>query len=210
MNNLTYADALTEAKNNIELYERETTALLIACEKSFGIPPEGHADEKTWKFFADGRFVCPFFTPDYQEYMPRPHNFDELAEYVARGFFIEKDFTVSQLLFLKFSRKPNRLVFREDVDAFFEESFGITHEEAQKIVRDIRNPCREEQGKRELRDLCQKYAVSAKSENALYREILRTRPTYSKKSFACAYADYIYKLAYYQANYPDGYTSFCF
>ena len=140
--------------------KRTLRALIARCREKIGYAPADHYDEKTWELFAEGKFVCPFFEPAYKHKMPRPKNFDELTEYVANGFFVQPTFTVNMLCFLAFNRIENekRFRFREDLDAFFEETFSISHEEAQTIVRDIRNSGREEQGKRALHDLCVKKA----------------------------------------------------
>ena len=184
-------------------------ALIALCREKICYAPEHYQnDEKTWDLFGEGKFVCPFFEPDYKHRMPRPKNFDELTEYVANGFFVQPTFTVGMLCFLAFNRINNakRLPYRENVDAFFEETFSLSHEEAQKIIRDIRNPGREEQGKRELHELCVKKEVSQKSEDMLYREFLRTRPTITKYEVAVFAARQIYQIAYYQANYPEEYN----
>lgn len=183
------------------------TALVAQCEKELGIVPDGFDDEKTWELFSSGKYVCPFFDPEYRACLPRPNNIDELAEYVGRGFFIKQDFTVSMLCFSAFNgiKKENRLRFREDLDAFFESVFNIPHDEAQKILRDLRNPVREERGKQELHALCTDKELKPSTENILYQEIISTRPTLSKRPVAYAYAKLIYKIAYFQANYPEAY-----
>ena len=189
--------------------DKQTLRALIAlCREKICIAPAGHDDAKTWKLFAEGRFICPFFDPAYKRRMPRPKNFEELTEYVSKGFFIQPTFTLDMLCFLSFDRIHNakRFPFREDLDAFFEETFSLPHEEAQTIVRDIRNPGREEQGKRALHDLCVKKGVSQSAEDMLYREFIRTRPRYSKKQVAIFEARKIYQIAYYQANDPEEYT----
>ena len=183
-------------------------ALITICREKIGYAPEYYQnDEKTWKLFAEGKFVCPFFEPAYKHKMPRPKNFEELTEYVSNGFFVQPTFTVGMLCFLAFDRINNakRFPYRESVDAFFEETFSLSHEEVQKIVRDIRNPGREEQGKRELHELCVRKEVSQKSEDMLYREFLRTRPTITKYEVAVFAARQIYQIAYYQANFPEEY-----
>ncbi len=186
-------------------------ALIARCREKIGYAPADHHDEKTWELFAEGKFVCPFFEPAYKHKMPRPKNFEELTEYVGNGFFIQPTFTVGMLCFLAFDRINNakRLPYRESVDAFFEETFSLSHEEAQKIVRNVRDPGREEQGKRELHELCVKKAVSQNAEDMLCREFIRTRPRYSKKQVAIFEARKIYQIAYYQANYPEEYGNIC-
>lgn len=188
---------------------KQTLRTLIAlCREKICYAPEHYQnDEKTWKLFVEGKFVCPFFEPAYKHKMPRPKNFEELTEYVSNGFFVQPTFTVGMLCFLAFDRINNakRFPYRESVDAFFEETFSLSHEEAQKIVRDIRNPGREEQGKRKLHELCVRKEVSQKSEDMLYREFLRTRPTITKYEVAVFAARQIYQIAYYQANYPEEY-----
>ena len=203
----TFEEAVSEAETHIMEHQNGFPALLLRLEKEFGEVPVPYEDEKTWTLFAEGRYVCPLFTPDYYKRIPRPKNMDELTEYVGRGFFVDKTFTVSMLCFQAFNVMDNekRLRFREDVDAYFEEAFQISHEEAQKVVRDIRNPVREEQGKRELHALCVERSASQKVEDAFFHEIIRTRPTLSKHPVATAYARKIYRLAYYQANYPEEY-----
>jgi len=207
----TFEEAVSEAETHIMERQNGFPAFLLRLEKELGDVPVPYDDEKTWRLFSEGRYVCPLFTLDYYKRIPRPKNMDELTEYVGRGFFVDKTFTVSMLCFQAFNGMNNekRLCFREDVDAYFEEVFELPHEETQKIVRDIRNPVREEQGKQELHDLCVERSASEEAEQAFYHEIVRTRPTLSKRPVATAYARKIYRLAYYQANYPEEYHNIC-
>lgn len=184
-------------------------ALLVLCHEKIGSVPKGYADKKTWELFQEGRYSCPFFQAEYRKRMPRPKDFNELAEYLSRGFFIKPEYTISMFLFIVSDgiKNENRLPFREDVDAFFEEAFQLSHIETQTIVCDIRNPALEKQGKRELHELCEQRTVSQEIEDALYRHILRTSSSLSKREVAIFEARKIYQIAYYQANHLEEYRT---
>ena len=198
-----FARDVQEAEHNFCDNEKEFVALLSKCEMLTGVKIQDDFDDQaTWQLFAEGRYVYPFFTPEYGN-QPRPQNFDDLTEHVATGFFMKKDFNESMELFLEKKKNNKRsFVFREDVDELFRTTFALTDKEAQIILRDIRNPVREQQGKAELHRLFINTSLLPEFEEAFYKAILRTRSTLTKRAVATACSKKIYQLAFYQANYP--------
>ena len=184
--------------------------LIRFCEAKTGIFVDNYQDELTWKLFSDGRYSSPLFIPEYPSDVIKPKNFEELSEYVARGFFVQKQYTLAMFQFLKYAKdNPKRLIFRDDVDKLVFESFekigNASHEKIKSILAELRDDKSMDAGKDRLHNLCKDIGVAERHEEIIYGKIILTAPIYAVKDIACMFAKKVYIIGYFQANFWDKY-----
>lgn len=184
--------------------------LIRFCEAKTGIFVDNYQDELTWKLFSEGRYSSPLFIPEYPSDVIKPKNFEELSEYVARGFFVQKQYTLAMFLFLKYAKdNPKRLIFRDDVDKLVFESFekigNASHEKIKSILAELRDDKSMDAGKDRLHNLCKNIGVAERHEEIICGKIILTAPIYAVKDIACMFAKKVYIIGYFQANFWDKY-----
>ncbi len=184
--------------------------LIRFCEAKTGIYVDNYQDKLTWKLFSEGRYSSPLFIPEYQSGSIKPENFEKLSEYVARGFFVQKQYTFAMFLFLKHEKEdPKRLIFRDDVDKLvfeiFEKIGNASHKKIKTILAELRDDNSIDVGKDSLHNLCKDIGVTERHEEVLYGKIVLTAPIYTVKNVACMFAKKVYTIGYFQANFWDKY-----
>lgn len=198
-----------EEENFCEIVKRYEN-LIRFCEAKTGVFVDNYRDKSTWELFSAGRYSSPFFIPEYPSSEIKPTSLDELSEYVARGFFVEKEYTLAKLLYLKHEKgNPKRLIFREDVDELvleiFERIGSAPAKKIEKIIAKLRNPASIDVGKDRLHDLCKEVGVSEKYEDIIYGKIVLSAPIFTEKGEAYAFAEQVYNVGFFQANFRDKY-----